>query len=145
MGEAFSANYQVTIGADFSVKFLETSSISAKLQIWDLSGQPRFDKVRKHFYTKLDGVIFVFDISRSESLENFPNWINEASSHNPDPVPLIVFGNKIDLKNEETPTFPTKLTYDWSGEKEAEVIMTSAKTGENVSQAFDRLFETIFS
>ena len=82
LGKGLKTSYIETIGADFSTKtvLVETkkNSIPITFQIWDLAGQPKFEKIRQLFYEGSQGIIFVFDLSRLDSLENIKLWGSEV-------------------------------------------------------------------
>ncbi|MFW9917757.1 MAG: GTP-binding protein [Candidatus Thorarchaeota archaeon] len=149
MGGFFDTNYMMTIGADFASKMINAEGRQIKFQIWDLAGQPRFSAVRKLYYRSAVGALVVFDVTTPESLQNVPNWVEELWKHNGSGVlPIILLGNKIDLRHK----FAEVVTADQGNamaeqlaeraiEKDFEVsyLETSAKTGQNVHQAFQDL------
>ncbi len=152
-GEQFQHNYSLTIGADFAVKRITHPLGEFILQIWDIAGQETFHHVRRLYYSASDAAFIVFDVTDHKSfdevdvfLEEFLNEIDYTPEMN---VPIILLGNKIDLVQ--------------SGEQEASVTedeikskvemlslrtgnkisfyYTSAKTGENIELAFNRMIE----
>ncbi|MHA1304687.1 MAG: GTP-binding protein [Candidatus Heimdallarchaeaceae archaeon] len=143
MGEDFINGYKMTIGADFAVKKLKLDGNDITLQIWDLAGQPRFDAVREAYYGGTKGALLVFDITRPDTYEILPKWLTElVKNNNNKKVPLILIGNKKDLRDEAIKTVPEEYAVDyaeklsaWSG-FDVTYVETSAKTGENVEQAF---------
>ena len=153
LGKSFRENYLMTIGADFSVKQVPYEDYIVSLQIWDLAGQPRFSEVRGAYYANTYGAIVVFDVTRPNTFTNIDFWINEMIKYNDNKlIPMVVVGNKIDLREElpeEVQVDKTSaLTYahvlsEWGGIK-VEYVETSAKTGENVTAAFERLIDRIY-
>lgn len=143
MGESFDTNYLSTIGADFSVKTITNGSLTLKFQMWDMSGQQHFEPVRQMFYGGTEGVVFVFDITRLDTLENFPYWLEEIKRHNPNPAQIVIFGNKSDRREEAFQNLPNKLEFDWGQPKKISVFYTSALTGENVQEGFEHLFNLL--
>ncbi len=149
MGGFFDTNYMMTIGADFASKMINAEGRQIKFQIWDLAGQPRFSAVRKLYYRSAVGALILFDITAPESLQNIPNWVDELWKHNGSgAVPIILLGNKLDLRAK----FDEAVTSDQGNamakqlsertiEKGFDVsyLETSAKTGQNVYQAFEDL------
>lgn len=161
LGRGFSANYMMTIGADFALKQVkvrnnQTDSIQTiNVQIWDLAGQVHFSKVRTLYYKGLKGLLAVFDVTRDTSYTNLLNWVNEIKTVVPDTtkIPVILIGNKIDLRIEGEPSHISpelgeKMADQFSellsdGKLKVNYVETSAKTGENVEAAFSKLVETI--
>ena len=153
MGEGFDKNYQLTVGADFSMKDVVIDGRKVRFQIWDLAGQQRFEVVRTAYYGGAIGGILVYDISRPETFFNSPKWIKELWKHNEvGVVPVVVLGNKADLRG----LLPTEITYE-QGVAFANQLTrltqkagftvdyfdTSAKTGLNVNEAFENLGKKI--
>ncbi|MCG3220558.1 MAG: GTP-binding protein [Candidatus Heimdallarchaeota archaeon] len=150
LGEGFKDGYSMTIGADFAVKRLRIDDQDFVAQIWDLAGQQRFSAVREVYYRGTSGCLLVFDISRRSSFENIPSWIAELLKNNSNRVvPIVLIGNKSDLRStakdpimrEQAEEYARSLS-GWSGFT-VPYIETSAKTGENVDEAFKTLLKNI--
>ncbi len=146
MGEGFITSYILTVGADFAVKTLITpSGHEVKFQIWDLGGQPHFKEVRKTFYAGTTGALVVYDVTNRKSYNNVFGWIEEMLKHVNRKVPIVLVGNKIDLRNKTTDTITTeegiKLRKEIIEKYGLKVLFieTSAKTGENVNKAFQAM------
>lgn len=153
LGRGFNAQYLLTIGADFAMCDDNINGHPIRYQVWDLAGQKRFDFVREAYYKGCIGALLVYDITRPDSFYNMPKWINELWTWNGfGRVPIVVVANKIDLlKLEDNPvlvkhgwTFTHKLSNltEPDGFK-CHFIQTSAKTGENINQAFSLLGQNI--
>jgi small GTP-binding protein len=157
LGKEFTSSYLMTIGADFAVQKTEVAGKEVKFQIWDLAGQERFNSVRSLYYQGSHGVLFVYDVTRPESYQNLVDgWLNELMKHTRGgPIPAVVLGNKIDLRNLDDPThirpdqggdLVEKMSESLSnGELDIPYLETSAKTGENVQVAFKKLAEMIIA
>lgn len=157
MGEKFNGKYLITIGADFSVKTIHLSNLNReiKFQIWDLAGQPRFQEVRSVYYTGLNGVILIYDLTRPDSFENIPKWLIEIKKQTKNqPVPVILLANKVDLKDKSDHVIKTSegkalakaiSKYYWNENKQVDIpfFETSAVTGLNIDEAFNKLGELI--
>lgn len=92
-------SYKPTIGVDIGRKAFDIDSHRIVFQIWDLSGQKTFQAVRSQFYSRSDGCILVFDVSRENSFNNLTVWLNEMIER-AGPIPIVLVGNKIDLRNQ---------------------------------------------
>ncbi|MHA2297796.1 MAG: Rab family GTPase [Candidatus Hodarchaeales archaeon] len=140
-------NYKATIGVDIFKKEVTTNQGDRViLQIWDLSGQSHFGKIRNRFYAGADGQIVVFDITNVSSLLSINGWIEEASMNLDDKaviLPKIIVGNKIDLPKGnhidqarmESEINPMSYSY----------YQASAMTGENVDLIFIKITEEILT
>jgi len=150
MGEGFRASYLVTIGADFAVKNVETSDgTQVKFQIWDLAGQPHFKAVREGFYRGSRGALLVYDVTRRDTFEHLELWMSELLNNTGVKVPIVLVGNKIDLRSPGRGHVTTdeglqmKQTLENKYEVQVHFLETSAKTGENVNTAFITLADLI--
>ena len=150
LGQGFNQSYSMTIGADFGVKRIRVKRKPYVVQIWDIAGQERFASIRDMYLKNSDGALVMFDITKPLSFENVPNWIKHLSSANSDnPIPLVLIGNKNDLRDNDDIMISQKQAEDlveslkeWSG-FDIEYIETSALTGENVVEAFEALVTKI--
>jgi small GTP-binding protein len=95
----FLEGYKPTIGVDIGRKVFTINSQRIFFQIWDLSGQPTFKSIRPQFYKRSDGGILVFDVTRKDSFNHLSNWLEELLEQTGQ-IPIILVGNKIDLKEE---------------------------------------------
>ena len=156
MGQGFSSNYLMTIGADMSVKQVMLPAtpepIELKFQIWDLAGQLRFSEVRASFYNGSVGAILVFDVTRPDSFENTPKWLMEMRKNMNKSIPVVILGNKVDLRSEVPNAVEpkhgrglAKAVGEYYSDNKFEIpyYETSAKTGENVDNAFLKLASMI--
>jgi small GTP-binding protein len=149
MGEGFSYNYMLTIGADFSIYHLNDNT---SFQIWDLAGQKNFEIVRQGYYKGSFGAIIVFDISRPQTFETIPTWIDEMQKNTEGLIPFVLVGNKSDLREEagkwavprENAEAYAEVLRNWA-ELDVPYIESSALTGLNVSNIFEGLFEEILA
>ncbi|OLS23921.1 MAG: Transforming protein p29 precursor [Candidatus Heimdallarchaeota archaeon LC_3] len=155
LGKNFSSAYLMTIGADYAVAKVELSNKKiAKFQIWDLAGQERFNSVRSLYYAGSHGAIMIFDVTRQYTFTNLEGWLKELKKNlRSGLVPIILLGNKIDLRDIEDSNhlvytqgvqLAKKLSESYSGESfSIKYMETSAKTGENVKKAFTLLADSI--
>ncbi|XP_058110885.1 small GTPase LIP1 isoform X2 [Magnolia sinica] len=84
------------------------------VELWDISGHERYKDCRSLFYSQINGVIFVHDLSQRRTKTSLQKWAAEVAatgtfsaplgSGGPGglPVPYIVIGNKADIATEGT-------------------------------------------
>lgn len=153
LGETFRTDYRATIGADFYVRkdvytFEGLGTFHFQWQIFDLAGQPTFKQVRPIYYQRARAAIMVFDVSRPETFYSIPNWLKEFWTHAGGLYPFILVGNKIDLRRQMQCLGPeygqkyAKMLSDRLGFP-IPYVETSAKTGENINEAFRTLAYTL--
>lgn len=140
--DKFTSGYLMTIGMEPYSRFETINGTKVCLQLWDIAGQDRFQSMRHIFYKGSLGALVTYDITRRQSFENLKRWIKEAKNESPR-IMLIMVGNKNDLEDmrdvstEEGQEFADKMGC-------IDFIETSAKTGENVSEAFLNLGTSIY-
>ncbi len=150
LGKGFQSGYILTIGADFAVQNLPIGGVQYKFQIWDLAGQQRFSAVRALYYKGSHGAILIFDQTRVDSLYNLEKWKKELFTNVGREIPYLVLGNKSDLPEAidkgEIENFIQKSQSEVQDIPfEIKFLKTSAKSGLNVTEAFELLGLTIKS
>jgi len=140
--DEFVLKYKLTIGTDFLTKTFEYKpNKKAKLQIWDIGGQERFKFLRRSFYDGANGAFLVFDLSRGHTYIETKKWLAEMYQIMEKKIPFILVGNKSDLIAEIGELINrNEVEMFVKGEKSI-YIETSAKTGDNVEQAFIELIQ----
>ncbi|MFX1358231.1 MAG: GTP-binding protein [Promethearchaeota archaeon] len=136
--DKFEKDYKSTIGTSIMKKECRFEGLDSGVRfvIWDLAGQAQFKRVRQSYLANAEAGILVYDVTNKTSFENVENWNNEIKNGSPN-ISLILVGNKIDLEENREVSFE-------EGEKLAQelglsYIETSAKTGENIEDAFKML------
>ena len=72
-----------------------------ELALWDTAGQEDYDRLRPLSYPDTDVILMCFSIDSPDSLENIPEkWTPEVKHFCPN-VPIILVGNKKDLRNDQ--------------------------------------------
>lgn len=99
LGGEILKGYKPTIGVDIGKKVFDIEENKIIFQIWDLSGQQSFQSIRHQFYSRSDGAILIFDISRRESYQNILLWTEEMLKQT-GLIPIVLVANKIDLRNQ---------------------------------------------
>ena len=96
--DSFSLKYQFTMGVDFLAKSINLGSEKiAKLIIWDIGGQERFDFLHRSFYAGTNGALLVFDLSREHTFIEIDKWLKNLWNQVGEDIPFILLGNKSDL------------------------------------------------
>ncbi|MHA1105221.1 MAG: Rab family GTPase [Promethearchaeota archaeon] len=137
----FKSKAEITIGSNFFVKYLRLPQAKnlLTLQCWDLAGQKYFKWVRLAFYKSAKGIIYVFDLTRKNTLERLENWKEEIEGQIGS-GPSILVGNKKDLVNPQA-----QIILKEEINKYCQILgtrayfETSAKTRTNIDDVFYRL------
>ncbi|UCE73030.1 MAG: GTP-binding protein [Methanomassiliicoccales archaeon] len=136
--DRFSDTYIATIGTKTSAKELtiktEKEEVLLKLQIWDIIGLRSFAKLQTHVYQGAKGAFIVTDITRKGTLRTIEAWILSLFKTAGE-IPIIILANKNDLKPEFGKPEIEEIIKDYG----FPYLFTSAKTGENVNEAFQIL------
>ncbi|XDA70313.1 hypothetical protein R6Z07F_000687 [Ovis aries] len=80
---------------------IEVDGKQVELALWDTAGQEDYDRLRPLSYPDTDVILMCFSIDSPDSLENIPEkWTPEVKHFCPN-VPIILVGNKKDLRQDE--------------------------------------------
>ena len=140
----FEERYLPTIGVSILKELieLEEKDVTVSLMFWDIAGQPQFYMLHRPYYNGADGMILVFDTTRSSTFSNVNNWYNSAVKYGLSGIPRILIGNKVDLKDERKIIRP--MAEHLSEKLNAPYFETSALTGENVKIVFQKIAESVY-
>jgi small GTP-binding protein len=147
LGEGFITSHLATLGVDFAQKRFVLDVIPIRLIIWDLAGQPSYEKVRRHYYEGCSGIVLVYSVVDRRSFDNASKWLVEAYKYMGKLPPTAVLANKIDLRpgsppgNSVTNDEGQKFARYFAEKLSVPVIFeeTSALTGESITEAFTKL------
>ena len=136
--DSFSSIFISTIGIDFKIKTIMIGDKKIKLQIWDTAGQERFRVITSAYYRGAMGVLIVFDLHDHRTFTNIRGWFENLEQHNNnDDIQRIIVGNKSDLERR----VPKEEIDALVKEFKVSYFETSAKTGHNVNEVFQKLGE----
>ena len=139
--DTFTGSFSSTLGVDFKLKKMTIGGTPVKLQIWDTSGQERFRTITKSYYGKAMGVVLVYDCTDIKSYQEIKCWMTQIENHaRPDIIKVLVAAkcDKEDVK--VTPEMGQSLADEYG----IKFYMTSAKSGQNVSESFTYVAEEIY-
>ncbi|MCJ7561771.1 MAG: GTP-binding protein [Thermoplasmata archaeon] len=129
--DSFDDKYLISFGTKVSKKTVTVSEAAADLMIWDILGQKTHESLHSAYYRGAAGAFAVCDFTRRPTVESVATWIDGIRSVVGD-IPIIMLANKSDLPK----AFPSKEIRSIASSKGCEMMETSAKTGENVEEAF---------
>jgi Ras-related protein Rab-23 len=135
---SFKEDYIKTIGAQFSKYDKNIDNDEITLFLWDIAGQDEFHFLRPSFFKESKAAIIVYSLEENklgrESFKNITNWHDDIKQFCGD-IPILVFGNKVDLVDEESLDEANILKLV-KKRKFLGYYRTSAKTGKGVTSAF---------
>ncbi|WP_372681763.1 Rab family GTPase [Desulfosarcina sp.] len=147
VNDRFSDKYLTTIGISISKKLMPPvhgghagSAAQHEFLIWDIAGLEKFDPVVMNYFRGASGALAVADLTRPETVDELATIGDQFLSVNPRAA-LVIIGNKFDLIEDRSDTFSDYqlLAADFG----SALILTSAKTGERVEEAFHLLSQKI--
>ncbi len=150
----FDNTYKTTIGADFvrkdvTIKLNSGKKLGIRLQLWDIAGQDRFQKLTRAYFNKARGVIVVCDVSREGTVDAVKSWKKEVDSFadqmNAKNMPVILFANKADLLTNPQDALKTGAIMEkvCREQKFIDWIITSARNGDCIEEGFNMLMLNI--
>ena len=141
---SFVSDYITTIGIDYGVKKVPFNDTLVNINIFDLSGDDDYKPVRINYYKDSLGVLMVYDVNIKATFDSLPKWEKEAENNGLDLKKCIVvlMGNKTDIKKREV---KTEVAKEWAKGRGYYFYEGSAKSGQNITEAFKFLFEQMFN
>ncbi|KAG5948201.1 hypothetical protein E4U60_002288 [Claviceps pazoutovae] len=140
-----------------------------KLSLWDTAGQETYKSVTRSYFRGASGALLVFDLSRRQTFEHVTDWLNDLRQIAEPDIVVVLVGNKADLikghglghgdgegegegegpaENEDKDNKREVTRQEaeaWARKNGVmEYVETSAKSGENVENAFMRVAERIY-
>ncbi len=131
--DMYDERYLSTIGAKPSKKVIKVGAHNVTLMVWDLAGHSY--NLHSGFFAGAKGALLVCDVTRLETLTSLESWYS-AISKEAGEVPAFALANKSDLKERQ-------FGLDELGALGFPSLMTSAKNGSNVEEAFKSLAEAV--
>ncbi|XP_071451223.1 ras-related protein Rab-18-B-like [Hetaerina americana] len=93
-----------TIGMEFVQDSVLIDGKQIHLNIWDTSGQERFQSLCPQYFRKAKGVILVYDITQKETFDHLLMWYKNIRDYGPEGAAVIIVGNKIDKHDDRVIT-----------------------------------------
>ncbi len=144
--DKFSDQYLSTVGVKVSRRSLDVKTDleihKVNLMVWDLEGNTKFKPITPSYLKGAGGSIIVADLTRTNTLNNLSQHISLFLQINPQGTVAIAL-NKADLVPQEK---LEKLIENHNSRENSQILSiypTSAKTGENVAEIFQKLSQSI--
>lgn len=129
----FSDKYLTTVGVKMDTKLVEINAeLKVKLVLWDIAGDNNLNAKTVSYLRGTSGFVFVADGTRKTTLESIFTLKTQAEQLLGE-IPFVILLNKYDLIQQWD---ISKQEIQEMQQKDWLVFYSSAKTGENVEQAF---------
>ncbi|KAK4337305.1 hypothetical protein RND71_043591 [Anisodus tanguticus] len=152
---SFPSEYIPTVFENYSA-IVNFQGTSVNLGLWDTAGQEDYDRLRPLSYPQTDVFLLCYSIASPPSYSNvLSKWYPEIRHHCPN-TPIILIGNKQDLRdNEETQaflktqglSFVKKEQGIWMANKIKAVdhLECSALTQYGIKEVFERVIDAVIN
>ena len=118
------------------------------MTLWDTGGLERYDSMTANYYRYCHAVLLVYDLNAEETLFFLADWFKEAKANSrwPQRVVFSLWGNKSDdvTPDEQSAKEPSIEAFlKQYNIPESLSFRVSAKSGDNVVEAFEKVIETV--
>ena len=132
----FTEDTIATIGIEKSeTEFPLNNGNNIKLILWDTAGQERFREIELKYIKGIHGVVLVFSVINYNSFKNLDLWLKQISEYTNNNMPIVLFGNKIDLPKENWEV-TNEQGKEFAKLHNLAYFETSAKTKHGVNEGF---------
>lgn len=115
-----------------------------KLSLWDTAGQETYKSVTRSYFRGASGALLVFDLCRKSTFLHVTDWLNDLRQIAEPDIVVILVGNKADLADQKREVSADEAN-EWARRNGVlRYVETSAKSGENVEEAFLAVAERIY-
>ncbi|MFO3797322.1 MAG: Rab family GTPase [Anaerolineales bacterium] len=137
----FDEKYLSTIGVQISRRVVTLDhEEKINLVIWDVSGGEEFNGKEISYLQGASGALLVCDLTRKTTLVSLPKYVKAMRAIAPS-AKFVLLANKSDLVSQfemgadEIASMASQIDCPW--------FITSAKTGEQVEEAFTKLAQAL--
>jgi small GTP-binding protein len=140
----FSHEYLSTVGVKMSLKMVDVVEKQQEVQliIWDIEGSNKFKGIASSYFQGAKGAVIVGDMTRQETLDHIAEHIQSFLAVNPKSY-IVIALNKSDLIEAEYLEKLRQLYLFSDNTCVLATYFTSAKTGINVDEIFQKLSQSL--
>ena len=141
--DTFDDNYLTTIGIDFVLKNIKLKTgEEITLRLYDTAGQETYRAISYNLVKSADGIILMYDITDRISYDEINEWIENIHKIKGDDFPIILIGNKSDLKEERN--ISKEEGKELADKYKFPFMETSCKDGTNIDESVNILVSKMF-
>jgi small GTP-binding protein len=133
----FNENYFASTGVDLKKTSIKINGKTINLQLWDTAGQEKYRSMAKSLFLKAQGIFVLYDITNESSFNDLKNWIDLIKEEGNSDIPIIIVGNKMDLKDKRV--VEKEKAMEYAKQQKMDYIETSSLTRENINKAITLL------
>ena len=138
----FSSNFLNTIGVDMRVFDVSYGDYRIKVQLWDTSGQEKYQSLCANYTRGAHGYIYVFDLGDRSSFDKLVDFVLETERVTGECQHNLLLGNKVDSAKSKV---NEKEIVDFARYYKMIYYETSAKTDVNVKSSIEFFIRSIAS
>ena len=143
-GNEFNDSQLTTVGKESYIQQVNLHGYDLKMKIWDTAGQERFKSMSVQVIKNSDAVILVYAINDVNSFKALDQWLSKLNETTDiSKKPIIIVGNKCDVEDGERQV-TIEEGKNYAENKGYHFYETSAKTGQNIQEAFNDIFEQLY-
>ncbi|KAK1694358.1 hypothetical protein QYE76_011055 [Lolium multiflorum] len=124
----FSLDSKATIGVEFQTRTLLIDH--------------KYRAVTSAYYRGALGALLVYDITKRQSFDHIPRWLEELRGHADKNIVIMLVGNKSDLEDERAVS--TEDAKEFAEKENLFFLETSAMQATNVENSFQTVLSEIF-
>ena len=130
-------NPDMTIGASFITRTLETDSGPANLSVWDTAGQERYRSLIPTYARGCQAALIAFDLSDRQTFSRLDYWVDLLHQFCPVDLPVWIVGTKLDLDPDVT----EEEVHAYTAKHRFKYRATSAKLNKGVMSLFSEVLQ----
>lgn len=135
----FDVTAPPTIGIDYRASMVKVGGRDVKIQIYDSSGNDKFQVITTSYYRRVHFIIVVFDTTNHHSFQNLPKWFHRIKQYAAPAIPIILLGTKVDLFS--TRTVSVEEATDFAKAQHVDYIEVSSKSNFNLETCLHNTIE----
>lgn len=132
----FEDSPSATIGANARPLTVMIDKEERRLQLWDTAGQEVYRSIVPLYFKQARCAVVVFAMNERGTYDNIEEWIATLRDHSTGNVPVVVAGNKADMKSLAVSAVEAKT---WAESNGYELFFTSAASGQGISDMMERI------
>ena len=131
-----------TIGIEYlTINKVLSNGEKYMIYIYDTAGQEKYKSLSLNSIRHCDGVILMYDITNKKTFDSISEWIKNIYEKKDEDYPLVLIGNKCDLKNERI--ISKEEGIEMAEKYKTTYFETSAKEGINIEKPIEELTNKI--